>query len=135
MSTGMRRAQENKSAKVWRSSTSGAENSREKADARVSRTARPWLRGRMDGTGSEKQREGDVVHMKSVRTRERLRSLLAILCTLILLPGCTPAYAQQQSSTPPASASTQAAKIPPEQLDSLVAPIALYPDSLLAQVL
>src|SRR4029077_15464913 len=29
----------------------------------------------------------------------------------------------------------QAAKIPPDQLDSLVAPIALYPDPLLAQVL
>src|SRR5581483_197877 len=29
----------------------------------------------------------------------------------------------------------QAAQIPPEQLDSLVAPIALYPDSLLAQTL
>ena len=34
------------------------------------------------------------------------------------------------SSTP-----SQAAKIPPDQLDSLVAPIALYPDPLLAQTL
>jgi len=38
-----------------------------------------------------------------------------------------------QEST--ASSQSQAAKIPPEQLDSLVAPIALYPDPLLAQTL
>ena len=37
---------------------------------------------------------------------------------------------------PPAPASApQSAQIPPDQLDSLVAPIALYPDPLLAQVL
>src|SRR5436190_5894804 len=73
--------------------------------------------------------------MMPQRTSERLRSLLAVVCTGILLPGDTLVYAQQQSPTPPASSSTaQAAKIPPEQLDSLVAPIALYPDPLLAQV-
>ena len=73
--------------------------------------------------------------MKPQRTSERLRSLLAVVCTGMLLPGDTLVYAQQQSPTPPASSSsTPAAKIPPEQLDSLVAPIALYPDPLLAQV-
>src|SRR5262245_56383082 len=41
----------------------------------------------------------------------------------------------EQSPTPASSQGGQAAKIPPEQLDSLVAPIALYPDPLLAQVL
>jgi hypothetical protein len=34
-----------------------------------------------------------------------------------------------------ASPLDQAAKIPPDQLDSLVAPIALYPDPMLAQTL
>ena len=63
------------------------------------------------------------------------RSLLAILCAMILAPGDTPAYTPQQSSTTAASSSPAQAKIPPEQLDSLVAPIALYPDPLLAQVL
>jgi hypothetical protein len=64
------------------------------------------------------------------------RSLLAVLCTIILLPGDTLAYAPpQQSSPPPSSAAAPSAKIPPEQLDSLVAPVALYPDPLLAQVL
>ena len=54
---------------------------------------------------------------------------------MILVPGDTLAYTPQQSSAPASSPAGQAAKIPPEQLDSLVAPIALYPDPLLAQVL
>jgi hypothetical protein len=72
--------------------------------------------------------------MKPRRTRENLRSLLAILCAVILVPGDTPGYAQQQPSAPASSPSSEAVKIPPDQLDSLVAPIALYPDPLLAQV-
>ncbi len=67
-----------------------------------------------------------------------VKSLLAILCSVLLLPGDSLAYAPQQAPAPAttqAPASPQAAKIPPEQLDSLVAPIALYPDPLLAQVL
>lgn len=64
-----------------------------------------------------------------------LRSMLAILCSIILLPGDTLAYAPPQSPAPAPSAGGQAATIPPEQLDSLVAPIALYPDPLLAQAL
>src|SRR5207344_584020 len=40
------------------------------------------------------------------------------------------AQSQQASST-----QSQATKVPPDQLDSLVAPIALYPDPMLAQVL
>jgi hypothetical protein len=58
-----------------------------------------------------------------------LRLLLAILCSVVLVQGHDLAYAQDSSS---AQAS---AKIPADQLDSLVAPIALYPDPLLAQVL
>ena len=52
-----------------------------------------------------------------------------------------PAPAPQSVTAPaaqkatPAQAQNQAPKIPPDQLDSLVAPIALYPDPLLAQVL
>ena len=69
------------------------------------------------------------------------RSLLAILCAIILVPGDSLAYAPQQQPSSATSSQSQAAKttptaqIPPEQLDSLVAPIALYPDPLLAQVL
>jgi len=61
-----------------------------------------------------------------------LRSLLAIVCAIALLPGEMLASAASSAGTP---TQNQAAAIPAEQLDSLVAPIALYPDPLLAQVL
>ena len=64
-----------------------------------------------------------------------LRSLLAILCAIILVPGDTLGYTPQQPSAEAPAPGVQAIKIPPEQLDSLVAPIALYPDPLLAQAL
>jgi hypothetical protein len=47
----------------------------------------------------------------------------------------TPAPAASAQPQPSPSTTVAGAKIPPEQLDSLVAPIALYPDPLLAQVL
>src|SRR5947209_17830287 len=62
------------------------------------------------------------------------KSLVAILCSIILVPGDAFAFRPQQPATS-SSSTAQTAKIPPEQLDSLVAPIALYPDPLLAQVL
>jgi hypothetical protein len=74
--------------------------------------------------------------------REKIRcttgqSLAAILCALLLTPGDTLLYAQQQDATPQQDAAQEQAppKIPNDQLDSLVAPIALYPDPLLSQVL
>jgi len=57
----------------------------------------------------------------------------AVLCAVLLVPGEALLLAQSQQAT--SSAQTSAAKIPPDQLDSLVAPIALYPDPLLAQAL
>jgi hypothetical protein len=63
-----------------------------------------------------------------------IRSGVALLCALLLVPGDLTAYAQsppQQDASP----EQPAPKIPNDQLDSLVAPIALYPDPLLAQVL
>src|SRR5271157_1109981 len=62
-----------------------------------------------------------------------VRELIAIICIAALVPGST-ALATTQTQLPDAP-STQAAKIPADQLDSLVAPIALYPDPLLSQVL
>ena len=64
------------------------------------------------------------------------RSLLTILCTIVLLPGNSLADLSSPGAMlalPPQDQKT--AQIPAEQLDSLVAPIALYPDPLLAQVL
>jgi hypothetical protein len=71
------------------------------------------------------------------------RSLIAILCAVALLPGDILAYQPQTPKTQPAAqqkpaasaASQEPARFPAEQLDSLVAPIALYPDPLLAQIL
>ena len=60
-----------------------------------------------------------------------VQNLLAVLCALLLTPGETLLYAWQEA----APADQAAPKIPDDQLDSLVAPIALYPDPLLSQVL
>jgi Protein of unknown function (DUF3300) len=63
------------------------------------------------------------------------RSVWAILCILALLPGDTLANPSPTQQTPVSAPPAQAQKISPDQLDSLVAPIALYPDPLLAQTL
>jgi hypothetical protein len=67
---------------------------------------------------------------------QNLRSqLTAVICSMLLLAGPPGTTAQdpvtQQTNAPEA----EMPKIPTDQLDSLVAPIALYPDPLLAQVL
>lgn len=60
------------------------------------------------------------------------RGLVALLCSALLAPGDLTILAQ--SAQQPAAAEAPA-KIPNDQLDSLVAPIALYPDPLLSQTL
>jgi hypothetical protein len=68
--------------------------------------------------------------------------LVALGCAAMLLPGQGLLLAQSPAPATPAAAPTTATptepaepKIPPEQLEALVAPIALFPDSLLAQAL
>src|SRR5690349_20437395 len=75
--------------------------------------------------------------MKAKRNGPNIQSMVAILCAVALLPGDTVAFTPPppQSPAPASSSAAQPAKIPPEQLDSLVAPVALYPDPMLAQVL
>src|SRR5580692_2584905 len=63
-----------------------------------------------------------------------IREYTAILCTAVLLPG-NAAQARTQDQQPAAAPEEAAVKIPADQLDSLVAPIALYPDALLSQTL
>jgi len=63
------------------------------------------------------------------------RGLPVIVCTIAIAPGDTLAYMTSSGSAQAASPQEQTAKIPPDQLDSLVAPIALYPDPMLAQTL
>ena len=64
------------------------------------------------------------------------RCCLALLCAGLLVPGDNLAFVSspsfEQEAPPPKQ---QAQKIPPDQLDALVAPIALYPDPMLAQTL
>jgi hypothetical protein len=59
---------------------------------------------------------------------------LALICALALAPGNAIAWASPPPQQP-AAAAAAAPRIPNEQLDSLVAPIALYPDPLLSQAL
>src|SRR5213592_4745266 len=75
--------------------------------------------------------------MKS-QSRKLFHGVIALAGVAFLLLGSTAALAQQAESqvmTTTTSDTEQAPKIPNDQLDSLVAPIALYSDPLLAQTL
>jgi len=63
-----------------------------------------------------------------------VRGVVSILCVILLTAGEVPLVGQSTTGTASATGAT-ATKISSEQLDSLVAPIALYPDPLLAQTL
>jgi len=74
--------------------------------------------------------------------RKTGQSCIAILCSALLAPGdgIWAVQAQQQGAgsaqqQTAGSGQQDAGKLPADQLDSLVAPIALYPDPMLAQVL
>jgi hypothetical protein len=60
------------------------------------------------------------------------RESIAVITSVMLIPSVALADVQEQQAS---AAQDQAPKIPNDQLDSLVAPIALYPDPLLAQAL
>jgi hypothetical protein len=64
------------------------------------------------------------------RTPQGFRKVLSIACMLLLVGAGALLVAQEPASAPP-----PASLMAPEQLDDLVAPIALYPDNLLGQVL
>src|SRR5882672_8633938 len=70
-----------------------------------------------------------------IRIQVLSRQFTALMCSLLLAPGGPPSVAQAHEQQEAAAAQEQPPKIPNDQLDSLVAPIALYPDPLLAQVL
>jgi len=74
--------------------------------------------------------------MHSKRASLGRRVIAAAVCAALLIPSNVASaspHPQAQATTPATTAA--AVKIPNDQLDSLVAPIALYPDPLLAQVL
>ncbi|HVP49087.1 MAG TPA: DUF3300 domain-containing protein [Bryobacteraceae bacterium] len=66
-------------------------------------------------------------------TRFVSRQLLSIVCVLLMLPAGALLFAQEPAPAVPAPPPAQ--PLSPDQLDNLVAPIALYPDRLLSQVL
>lgn len=66
--------------------------------------------------------------------RARLRPALAV-CAILVPALAGPAAAQDSAAAPVPADSAAAHLLTPEQLQSLVAPIALYPDALLAQAL
>src|SRR5262245_49798269 len=66
------------------------------------------------------------VRKGAARMEAALHVLLAVLGVVIVV---------RPDSLPGAEPPAAAQKVPPDQLDSLVAPIALYPDPLLAQTL
>ena len=65
----------------------------------------------------------------------RLRIMAQVLPFLLLTPGLALAQAQPTRAAATAAANPAAANYSPQQIDQMVAPIALYPDQLLTQVL
>ena len=75
--------------------------------------------------------------MNLKRRVQCVRTLLAVICAAAMVPGDTFALVLSRAQSPAQTSASgdQASRIPADQLDSLVAPIALYPDPLLAQTL
>ena len=72
--------------------------------------------------------------MKDTRLNPVVRRTLGIMCALLLLVLPTGVLVAQQAA-PPAQPSPAAQPLSADRLDTLVAPIALYPDQLVSQVL
>lgn len=71
---------------------------------------------------------------KSAVCKYVFRSLVAVLCSLLIAPGDA-AWAVASAQDAPPTQTQPASTLSPQELDSLVAPIALYPDDLLSQAL
>ena len=67
--------------------------------------------------------------------RAGVRGFLVVVCAVSLISGDTLAYMPSHNLEQASETKGEAAEVPPDQLDSLVAPIALYPDPMLAQTL
>jgi Protein of unknown function (DUF3300). len=70
-----------------------------------------------------------------IRMQRVSKQFTALMCSVLLVAGGSQSEAQAQEQKQAAATEEPAPKIPNDQLDSLVAPIALYQDALLAQVL
>ena len=63
------------------------------------------------------------------------RQGMALICAVLIAPGGVPIVTAQETTAGAKQAPEKSKLKTADQLDSLVAPIALYPDPLLAQVL
>ena len=63
------------------------------------------------------------------------RHVLLVLTTLVYLPACAQTSGAPGHSVPGGSTPVVVGDFPPDEIESLIAPIALYPDDLLAIVL
>jgi hypothetical protein len=72
--------------------------------------------------------------MKDRRLHLVVRQTLGMICVLLLF-GFPAGVVFAQQPAPPAQPSASAQPLSPDQLDALVAPVALYPDALLSEVL
>src|SRR5260221_13117642 len=70
-----------------------------------------------------------------MRFRTMSSRLTAVVCSVVLVPGTAQVTQSDPVSQQESAPAETAPKIPNDQLDALVSPIALYPDPLLAQVL
>ena len=77
---------------------------------------------------------GGAAQLKRACPQKMWKTLVALIAAGMLFTGGKLPHAMAQAAGPSATGSAQAA-IPQEKLDSLLAPIALYPDELLAQTL
>ena len=70
-------------------------------------------------------------------TKWMKQTMSMVVCSTLIIAGAPTELLQAQSASQPAAASTPpvVAPLTSSQLDALVAPIALYPDALVAQVL
>jgi hypothetical protein len=75
----------------------------------------------------------NLTQTRSGTPNQIVRNLIALIGAVLILLVSTVLWATQ--GQPAATTDSQDARIPNEQLDSLVAPIALYPDPLLSQTL
>jgi hypothetical protein len=76
-----------------------------------------------------------TVSQRLRRARRGARPVLALFCAALLVPGWGVTVAQDTAPGGSPASDAPAPKATPDQLDSLVAPIALYADPLLAQTL
>jgi Protein of unknown function (DUF3300) len=93
-------------------------------------STRPWVADSTIRSPRKSRLKGGHWYTSMKKTQAFTR-MTAILCSLLLfVPGNVTLWAQPAPQAPPPGQS-----LAPDQLDGLVAPIALYPDPLLSQIL